>query len=131
MSVFNRLRAGLRLTTNQLSGLFANAVTREIRDVDGDVAGEGSVALEEILLQADIGVAATERLLEVARSQGGTADVRTVVKAELRRLLDGTGGGVLPVCDRGLFLSLVSTARVRPRASENWPICWLKRVSGS
>ena len=134
MSVFNRLRAGLRLTTNQLSGLFANAVTREIRDVDGDVAGEGSVALEEILLQADIGVAATERLLEVARSQGGTADVRTVVKAELRRLLDGTGGArptsvrprvvlVVGVNGTGKTTSVGKLAHLLAQAGERVVIC--------
>lgn len=91
MSVFDRLRAGLRLTTKQLSSLFVDTVTREPRGIDGGVAGEGLIALEETLLQADIGATATMRLLEVARSQGGTADVRAVVKAELRRLLDGAG----------------------------------------
>ncbi len=134
MSVFNRLRNGLRLTTSQLSSLFANTVTRETGGLDGDVSGEGLVALEETLLQADIGVAATARLLEVARSQGGTADVRVVVKAELRRLLDGTEGArpttvrprvvlVVGVNGTGKTTSVGKLAHLLNQAGERSVIC--------
>ena len=92
MSVFERLRAGLRQTAAQLTGridsLGSGAAARS-RDAGGAI--DTLDDLEEILIEADVGVAATNRLIEAVRGQAGTADLRSVVKNELRRLLEGSG----------------------------------------
>ncbi|MEO2196071.1 MAG: signal recognition particle-docking protein FtsY [bacterium] len=90
MSVLERLRAGLRRTAAQLvdriDGLDAGR-----RADGGGPAVDTLDDLEGILLEADIGVAATARLLEVARGQTAASDLRTVVKTELLRLLELSG----------------------------------------
>ena len=93
MSVFERLRVGLRRTTDQLVGRFDRLVA------DGaDASGVGAVAastsidtldtLEELLIEADIGVSATTQLLAAVRDEAGNADLGTVVKRELLGLLE-------------------------------------------
>ena len=47
-------------------------------------------ALEEILIEADIGVSATMRLLDAVRDHPGEVDLRSVVKRELLTLLETT-----------------------------------------
>ena len=79
MSVFERLRAGLRRTAEQLVGRIDGLSVDTLDD------------LEEILLEADIGVAATGRLLDAAREHAGGGDLRTIVKTELLRLLQESG----------------------------------------
>ena len=90
MSVLERLRAGLRRTAAQLvdriDGLDAGR-----RADGGGPAVDTLDDLEGILLEADIGVAATARLLEVASAQTAASDLRTVVKTELLRLLERSG----------------------------------------
>ncbi len=89
MSVLERLRAGLRRTAAQLvdriDGLDAG------RRADGGAAVDTLEDLEGILLEADIGVAATARLIAVAGAETGASDLRTVVKTELLRLLERSG----------------------------------------
>ena len=85
MSFLERLRAGLRRTTDQLVGRFDS--------LDADLAAASAPldtldTLEEILLEADIGVSASRRLLDAVRDHAGDADLRSVVKRELLRLLE-------------------------------------------
>ena len=88
MSFLDRLRTGLRRTANQLRGRFdelapagaASAATVDSLDV-----------LEEILIEADLGVAATARLVEAVRDRSGGGDLRSIVRTELLRVLDGAG----------------------------------------
>lgn len=88
MSFLDRLRTGLRRTANQLRGRFdelapagaASAAT--VDSLDG---------LEEILIEADLGVAATARLVEAVRDRPGGGDLRAIVRTELLRVLDGAG----------------------------------------
>ena len=95
MGFLGRLRAGLRRTANQLAGrLDSLAPDGSGRASVGPTAATASIdtldALEEILIEADIGVSATIRLLDAVRDYTGDADLRTVVKHELLRLLEAT-----------------------------------------
>jgi fused signal recognition particle receptor len=76
-----RLRAGLRRTTDELVGRF------EGFGADPATATDSLDTLEEILLEADVGVSASRRLLDAVREYTGEADQRSVVKQELLRLL--------------------------------------------
>lgn len=90
MSFLDRLRTGLRRTAKQLRGRFdelapASPATGATPAVDSlDV-------LEEILIEADLGVAATARLVEAVRDRPGGGDLRSIVRTELLRVLDGAG----------------------------------------
>lgn len=95
MSVFERLRAGLRRTAAQLTGRIAGL------NAGANRAGSGTAVrtlddLEEILLEADIGVVATGRLLDAAREHVGDGDLRTVVKTALLGLLEDPGPAPAP-----------------------------------
>ncbi len=90
MSVFERLRAGLRQTAAQLVGRIDGlgfTTAPSSRGAGGAI--DTLDDLEEILIEADIGVAATNRLIEAVRDEAGSADLRSIVKTELRRLLEG------------------------------------------
>ncbi|TDI25165.1 MAG: signal recognition particle-docking protein FtsY [Acidobacteria bacterium] len=93
MSFLERLRAGLRRTTDQLVGRFdrldAGGATRvAVGQATATVSVDTLDSLEEILIEADIGVSAAMRLIEAVRDQTDDADLRSVVKRELRRLLE-------------------------------------------
>ncbi len=89
MSFFGRLRAGLRRTAVELR---LNELP-EVPRAEGGAPAAAAVsvetldALEEILIEADLGVVATTRLVEAARDRAGREDLRSVVKAELLRVL--------------------------------------------
>ena len=95
MGVFGRVREGLRRTAQQLIGRFdeiarvADAPERRTRQIDADTAG----ALEELLITADVGVAAADRIVSAvqARVRRGES-LRDLVKNELLAILDGPGG---------------------------------------
>src|SRR5512137_1227935 len=94
MGLFGRVREGLRRTAQQLVGRFdeiarrADAPERRTARVDAETAG----ALEELLITADVGVAAAERIVSAvqARVRHGES-LRDLVKAELLAILEGTG----------------------------------------
>jgi fused signal recognition particle receptor len=94
MGLMGRVREGLRRTAQQLFGRFdeiarrADAPERRTSKVDAETAG----ALEELLIMADIGVAAAERIVSAvqARARHGES-LRELVKDELLAILDGTG----------------------------------------
>jgi fused signal recognition particle receptor len=87
MSVFGRIRESLTRTKQQIVERFEEIVRladepeRRSRPVDVDTID----ALEELLISADIGVAATDRIIDAvkARSRGG-ASLRDLVKDEIR-----------------------------------------------
>jgi fused signal recognition particle receptor len=96
MGVFGRVREGLRRTAQQLFGRFdeiarrADAPERRTAKVDAETAG----ALEELLISADVGVAAADRIVSAvqARVRHGES-LRELVKDELLSILEAAGNG--------------------------------------
>jgi fused signal recognition particle receptor len=87
MNLFGRIREGLTRTTQQIVGRFDEIVSRADdpdhrgQPVDADTAE----ALEELLISADVGVAASERIIGAVKARaplGGS--LRDLVKEELR-----------------------------------------------
>ena len=92
MGFFDRLREGLSRTKEQLLGRFEELVQKsdaaEERTRPVDV--ETIEALEELLLSADVGVAATERIVVAVRGRARHGEsLRDMVKDEIRRVFDG------------------------------------------
>lgn len=88
MSFLDRLRTGLRRTANQLRGRFDELAPTGAASA---AAVDSLDVLEEILIEADLGVAATARLVEAVRDRPGGGDLRSIVRTELLRVLDGAG----------------------------------------
>ncbi|HVB39087.1 MAG TPA: signaling recognition particle receptor family protein, partial [Vicinamibacterales bacterium] len=92
MSFLGRLRQGLSRTKNQLVERFDDIVRRaddperRSRPLDVDTIE----ALEEVLISADVGMAATERIVEAVgrRSRRGES-LRAMVKEELQTIFAG------------------------------------------
>ena len=91
MGFLDRLREGLTRTKQQIFSRFdeiveqADTVEQRTRPVDVDTIE----ALEELLVSADVGIAATERIVTAvkARSRHGES-LRQLVKDEIRRVFD-------------------------------------------
>jgi len=91
MGFLDRLREGLSKTKQQIVSRFEEIVERadtdeqRTRPVDVDTIE----ALEELLISADLGIAATERIVTAvrARSRHGES-LRDLVKEEIRRVFD-------------------------------------------
>jgi fused signal recognition particle receptor len=89
MSLFGRIKESLTRTKQQIVDRFdeivgqADAPERRSRAIDVDTLD----ALEELLISADIGVAATDRILAAVKSRprNGTS-LRDLVKDEIRRV---------------------------------------------
>ena len=93
MGLFDRLKQGLQRTTQQLVDRFDDIVRRadtgEARTREIDV--ETAESLEEILLMADVGVAATAEIVEaVRRRQRRGESLRELVKEEMLRVLEAS-----------------------------------------
>jgi len=93
MGFFGKIRDGLAKTSQQFVQRFNEAVNRageperKGRPIDVDTIE----ALEEALIAADIGLAATERIVEaVRRKSTGGEGLRELVKREIRDILDAT-----------------------------------------
>lgn len=89
MGLFDRLKAGLTRTAQQFSkqfdSLIAAADTPEQRSRPVDV--ETLDALEELLIMADIGVSASDEIVEAVRSRARRGEsLREGVKEEIRRI---------------------------------------------
>ena len=89
MGFFDRLKAGLTRTSQQIAQHFdelvglADAPERRSRPIDVDTAD----ALEELLISADVGVAATARILEAVRTRARHGEsLRELVGAEIRAI---------------------------------------------
>jgi fused signal recognition particle receptor len=90
MGMFGRLREGLRKTTQQLVQRFDALVSEsEAPDRHGQPVDVDTIAaLEELLIMADVGVAATARIVDaVARRAPSGAGLRDAVKDEIRSIL--------------------------------------------
>jgi len=94
VSLVDRLRRGLRRTTDQLFGRLDTLTSERRRSLDSGGGPEATAsidtleALEEILIEADLGVVATNRLIDAARGHVDGRDLLASVKGELCRLLD-------------------------------------------
>jgi fused signal recognition particle receptor len=92
MGIFGRIRESLSRTKEQIIGRFdevvrrADAPDRRSRAIDVDTIE----ALEEILVSADLGMAATTRVITAirARARGGES-LRDLVKQEIRTVFAG------------------------------------------
>jgi fused signal recognition particle receptor len=91
MGFFDKLKAGLTRTKQQILDRFdelvqkADAPEQRTRQIDVDTIE----ALEEILIGADIGVAATERIVTSVRSRSRQGEsLRDLVKQEIRQIFD-------------------------------------------
>ena len=89
MGFFDRIREGLSKTTQQIVQRFDELVTqsetpeRRGRPIDVDTVE----ALEELLIMADVGVAATERIIVAVKKQTeGGESLRDAVKDEIRAI---------------------------------------------
>jgi len=97
MGLLSRLRDGLSRTTGQLVRRFDEIVRRadSATERDRPVGADTIEALEELLISADVGVAATERILAaVATVPRHGASLRDLVKREIRAVFDGTAAAV-------------------------------------
>jgi fused signal recognition particle receptor len=89
VSIFSRLREGLSRTTRQIVDRFDEIVTladapeKRSRPVDVETVD----ALEELLISADIGVTATNRIIAAVTTQSRNgASLRDLVKQEIRNV---------------------------------------------
>jgi fused signal recognition particle receptor len=90
MGLLSRVRDGLRRTAEQLLGRFDDIARRadepERRGVPVDA--ETAEALEELLIGADVGVAASGRIVSAVRARARRGEsLRDLVKDELRAVL--------------------------------------------
>jgi fused signal recognition particle receptor len=88
---FDRLRVGLSRTKQQIVSRFdeivqqADAGEQRTRPVDVDTIE----ALEELLVSADVGIAATERIVNAVKTRSRRGEsLRDLVKDEIRRVFD-------------------------------------------
>jgi fused signal recognition particle receptor len=94
---FDRLREGLSRTTQQIVGRFeqivrqADAPDRKAVAIDPTTVEE----LEELLLSADVGVAATERIVTAVRARGSQG-LRQLVKDEILAIFAAADRGPAP-----------------------------------
>src|SRR5690606_334192 len=89
MGLFDRLREGLTRTKQQIVERFDDIVRRadeperRSRPIDVETIEE----LEELLISADVGVAATERILDAVQGRVRRGEsLRELVSEEIRRL---------------------------------------------
>lgn len=88
-------RTGLKSTRGNLISRLAG-VFRKDREFDPTILDE----VEEVLISADVGVRATERILEALRSKmssgglGSSEDAWEAIRAESRTILADSGGGL-------------------------------------
>src|SRR6478672_2524790 len=91
MGVFGRIRESLSRTKQQIVDRFDEIVRRaddpaqRSRPVDVDTID----ALEELLISADIGVAATDRIISAVKTRSRSGEsLRDLVKQEIRAVFD-------------------------------------------
>jgi len=96
MGFFDRIKQSLTRTTQQFMDRFEDVVkqadTPERRSRPVDV--ETVEALEEVLISADVGVAATERIVTAVKNRDRrSTTLRELVKEEILEILKGAGNG--------------------------------------
>ncbi len=90
MSLYDRLRRGLRRTATHLAGR-VDEVSAQSPDGAPDIST--IEALAEILISSDVGLRATEQIVAAVTRQSHAGRIKELVKAEMVRLLD-PGNGV-------------------------------------
>ena len=107
MGLFDKLKQGLQRTTQQLVDKFddivrkADSADARTRDVDVETAE----ALEEVLLMADVGVAATTEIVSaVSRRQRRGESLRDLVKQEMLRVFEATPATPAPTAKPHVML---------------------------
>jgi fused signal recognition particle receptor len=107
MGFFGRIRQGLTRTTQQIVGRFdaivrrADEPERRTRPVDVDTLE----ALEELLISADIGVSATDRIINAVRHRSSSGEsLRDLVKHELLAVFEAVDAPVPPVAPPRVML---------------------------
>jgi len=95
LGFFDRLREGLTRTKQQIIDRFDEIVERadaggpDAREIDVDTVE----ALEELLISADVGVAATEQIVTAVRGRARRGEsLRELVKNEIRGIFDAVDG---------------------------------------
>jgi fused signal recognition particle receptor len=91
MGFFDRIKQSLTRTKEQFVGRFEEVVKRadEPAKRSQPIDVETMDALEEALISADVGVAATDQIVEAVRAKRGRGDsLRTLVKEEIRGILN-------------------------------------------
>jgi fused signal recognition particle receptor len=91
LGFFDRLREGLSKTKQQIVSRFeeivesADVEEKRVKPVDVDTIE----ALEEVLISADVGMAATERIVTAVRDRSRRGEsLRDLVKQEIRKIFD-------------------------------------------
>jgi fused signal recognition particle receptor len=90
MSIFERLKAGLSRSARQIADQFDALVRGTEACADGEAAlgAETLEGLEDLLLMADVGVAASREIVAAVGTRArGTSSLRTLVREELLRVL--------------------------------------------
>ena len=107
MSVFGRIRESLSRTKQQIVDRFdeivrrADEPERRSRPIDVDT----TEALEELLISADIGVPATERIIAAVRTRTrGAGGLRDLVKQEIRAVFEAVDQPIAVVNRPGVTL---------------------------
>jgi fused signal recognition particle receptor len=92
LGFFDRLREGLSRTKQQIVSRFdeivrqADQAEQRARPIDVDTME----ALEELLVSADVGIAATERIVTAVKGRARHGEsLRDLVKDEIRKIFDG------------------------------------------
>ena len=97
MGFFDKIKQSLTRTKEQFVERFEEVVRRadEPAKRSQPIDVETIEALEEALISADVGVAATEQIVDAVRAKrGGGASLRGLVKEEIRSILRGTNPAV-------------------------------------
>src|SRR5688572_20490065 len=99
LGFFDRLREGLTRTKEQIVSRFeeivqkADSAEQRTRPVDVDTIE----ALEELLISADVGIPATERIVNAVRGRARRGEsLRDLVKDEIRKVFDTVEQAGLP-----------------------------------
>ena len=94
MGFFDKLRDGLTRTKQQIVNRFeeivqkADSAEQRTRPIDVDTVE----ALEELLISADVGIPATERIVTAVKSRARRGEsLRDLVKQEIRAVFDAVG----------------------------------------
>ena len=91
MALFDRLRAGLRRTAEELGDRVDELLGKtSTTPPSGAASADTLEALEELLLEADVGVIATDRIIErlkTRRAGSGSGSLRDELKDELLQIL--------------------------------------------
>lgn len=90
MSVFSRLREGLRRTTERWTGRLERLAGAPATSA-GVPSAETLEALEELLIEADVGVLTAGRIVARVGDRDGAGDLRERVKTEILGVLAGAG----------------------------------------